>query len=258
MTNQMIKNQFLSDENLSQWYLLSDTESSVMADFYIKELSNFSSPMLEVNCGNGVILRELLKRDIVCDGVEGSADQIKICKENLESQGLTALLYNDDFSDFIPQKKYNTIFIPRGTFSMITDYKHAQRCLSNFFSALENGGSLLIETFVPWKGISSSLDKNWKIGKTVFNTDTNQTFVYSHCDSFDFDEQVCTSLAKYELFDEGRLVESRLDTISSRWYGCNEMKLMLKNAGFDKIDSKQIFVKNSLEYSTFFVATKIS
>ena len=247
----------LNDDNLTQWYKMSDNEAADDAKFYVSELKKYSEPMLEVGFANGFVLTELLKSGIQCDGLESSEKQLTICKQNLEASGLTSTLYNADFSDFISQKKYKTIFVPRGTFCLITDYNLAKNCLKNYAMSLELGGTLLLETFVPWNGIVSSKEKIWKIGSKVTDENSGETFIYSYCESFDLSEQIRSVLGKYELFADGELVASRLDNVKSRWYGINEIKLMLQEAGFSKVDYKNIFVKNQFEYSTLFTATKL-
>jgi hypothetical protein len=124
-------------------------------------------------------------------------------------------------------------------------------------SSLENGGTLILDIFVPWKSLLSNLDNCWKIGKTFYDIETGEDFVYSYFDSFDLSKQIRTTHSKYELYLNGELQSVRLDVVRNHWYGDNEFKLMLEKAGFDSVEYKQIFRKSDRDYSTLFIASKL-
>jgi len=247
----------ITEEQLAEWYSKLEIGEDSCIDFYVDILKKYKAPMLEVNCGTGKILTRLQELGVYCDGLEASKEQLSICSERLNAIGKEAQLFNADFSDVILPNKYNAIFIPHGTFCIIADIEKAKHCLDLFFSALENGGTLVLDVFVPWKAIEKHNDKCWKISRTYYDPKTGEDFVFSYFDDFDFASQVRTTHLKYEVFCNGELVSVRFDVVRNHWYGNNELKLMLEKAGFDSVTSETVFYKSSDDYSTLFTASKL-
>ncbi|MCQ2973998.1 MAG: class I SAM-dependent methyltransferase [Bacteroidales bacterium] len=246
----------LTEEQLVNWYAKIEANKKFV-DFYTSELKKFQGPMLEINCGTGEILSKLLSAGISCDGLESSSEQIKICNNHLSEMNLTTNLYNLDFTDFNLPNKYNTIFIPQATFCMISDIEKAKHFLANVFSLLENGGSLIFDVFIPWKDIAEYDSRQWKIGNTLFDLETSEDFVHSYNYSFDLSEQIRIVHSKYELYKNGELVAQYFDVSKSRWYGNNELTMILESIGFNTIEKRKIFENNGNDYSTLFIASKL-
>lgn len=248
---------YLSEDKLAGLYSKIEDSEDNLVEFYVNLLQNYQAPMLEVNCGTGLILSKLQELGIACDGVEASAEQLRVCSERLNSIGKNAHLYNTDFADFEFPNKYRAIFVPNGTFCMIADYDKAFHCLEMLESSLENGGTLIMDIFVPWKSLTNRNNNSWKIGKSLFDPKTGEDFVFSYYDSFDLSKQIRTTHSKYELFVNGELNSVRLDVVRNHWYGDNEFALMLEKAGFDNVSYQRIFEKSEDEYSTLFIASKL-
>ena len=216
------KGKIMTEEQLAELYSKLDLQDEEVIQYYVNLLQKYKGPMLEINCGTGNILVKLQEMGIRCDGLDASVSQLKMCSEKLISLGLEAQLFNTDFSDFNLPNKYNAIFIPKGTFCIIADYDKAFHCLQMLSSSLENGGTLILDIFVPWKSLLSNLDNCWKIGKTFYDIETGEDFVYSYFDSFDLSKQIRTTHSKYELYLNGELQSVRLDVVRYHWYGDNE------------------------------------
>lgn len=247
----------ISEEQLAGWYSKIQDNTAIYVDFYTDLLKNYKAPMLEINCGAGEILSRLQERGIYCDGLEASAQQLDVCNRKLVEAGKQAQLYNTELEGFTFPKKYNTIFIPYGSFCIIDCFESALHCLESIASSLENGGVLIMDIFIPWKRICSKKERVWKIGHTKTDPQTGEEFVFSFFDDFDLAAQIRTVHSKYEIFQNGEIKSVRLDTVQTRWYSDSEFKMLLEKAGFDNVSFKKIFAKSDDDYSTLFIASKL-
>jgi len=247
----------ISEKQLATWYSKTEKWEDRFTELYSSLLKDYKSPMLEVNCGTGKILTALHNSGIYCDGLEASAEQLDVCNQKLVEEGWQAQLFNADFSEFTFPKKYNTIFIPNGSFCIIDEVDKAMHCLENIASALENGGTLILDIFVPWQRIISRDNKVWKVGGMEYNAETGEEFIFSYFDDFDLSAQIRTIHSKYEIFTNGEITSVRFDVSKTHWYGDNEFVMMLEKAGFGNISFRKIFENSPDDYSTLFIASKL-
>lgn len=247
----------LSENELIDWYYKS-AETKKFVDFYVSELKKYQQPMLEINCGTGEILKNLLANGIECHGLDCAAEQVKICSEDLSQQNLNSTLYSFDYENFTLPQQYNTIFIPQSSFCLIHDLDTAKQFLKNIYNALQNGGTLIFDLYIPWKDITDYHTNKWTSGNSIENPETGEIFVYSyHCD-LDLPNQIKTTHSKYELYKDGKLISVHFDVSQSRWYTDNEMKTILEDIGFNSITKTKILQDSDLDYSTLFVASKLN
>lgn len=223
----------ISEEQLSTWYSKINVNKDNFTNFYVDLLTkDFEMPMLEINCGAGNILNKLSEKGIICEGI------------------------NEDICNYVFEKKYRTIFVPYASFCALEDFSDAIKALKNIFSALDSGGRLAIDIYIPWDDLLSKNDKTWKIGGECFDNTTNQEFVFSYYDDFNLADQVRTMHTKYEIFSLGEILSSRYEVVKTRWYSDTEFMLMLDKIGFKNIVIQKIFEKSLSNYSTLFLAEK--
>lgn len=243
---------------IPEWYDIMLSEENKDIKFYIDVLKNYNSPFLELSCGTGRILLEAIKNGLKVDGTDSSKEMITICREKIKNYNFSSNLYLQEIENLSINKKYNTIYIPGGTFGLISDAEKAQNTLRKIYNHLNNGGSLLLDIFIPWEQILSNQSDMWRIGKSAFCDDTNEHFLVSFSDLFDLTNQIRTMNIKYETFKDNNLIDTQFDVVNMRWYSINEFSLMLEKAGFTKIEHQNIDQFAMQEYSTFFKAIKLS
>ena len=66
------------------------------ADDYAPFLDSAQQPVLELCCGSGMPMIELLERGYDVHGLDASADMLARCRERAQGQGLEATLYEQE------------------------------------------------------------------------------------------------------------------------------------------------------------------
>lgn len=104
-------------------------------------------PALELGIGSGRVARPLAERGIEVDGIEVSANMIELLKRTVA--GLPIQIFQGDFADMTPPRRYKLIYCVWSTFFLLRT-RDAQQCaLDRIAHALDHGGVFIIETYVP-------------------------------------------------------------------------------------------------------------
>lgn len=240
---------------LVDWYddlLKSETRD---IELYSGLISVDDAPVLEMACGTGRLLVELLKKGVACDGLDLSAPMLDVCKKKLLSQNLQTDLYQVDILKFEISKSYKTIFISGGSFQLIPSFDEAMSALKNISSSLEAGGRFICDLWIPWDEIIANETFTWKVGRVSERADGSK-LVASYFKLFNLEQQFQSGEFKYELFQDGELIKTHIDEIKLKWYGVDEFKLMLQKSGFENISVSQQQVMSTHGISTLYVAQK--
>ncbi|MCF8239872.1 MAG: class I SAM-dependent methyltransferase [Melioribacteraceae bacterium] len=225
---------------LAEWYdeLLWNEGKDI--EFYTSVIKKENEPVLELACGTGRILIELLKNGVQCDGLDLSHDMLNICRDKLEKNKLTTDLYEQNIIDFEIDKKYKTIFVPGGSFQLVSDFDEALLSIETIYNHLIDGGKFIIDLFLPYNDIAKNNDGVWKLMRTAERGD--EKFIANGSTKYDYLNQLINGEYRYELYKNGGLVKTVNDSLSLRWYGVNEFVLILEGIGFSNvsIDTKNI------------------
>jgi SAM-dependent methyltransferase len=121
--------------------------------FFTGVLKGIQGPILEAMCGSGRLLLPLLRLGFEIDGLDNSAEILESCEKRCVSENLKVSLFNQRIES--PSlKKYALIFIAVGSFQLITDRAEGLKVLRMLHSHLLPGGSLVLDTFIPWDSIN--------------------------------------------------------------------------------------------------------
>lgn len=210
-------------------------------DFFRRIIEENPGPALDVGCGTGRLLIRYLLAGLDVEGVDTSADMLAICREKAASQGLKPVLYQQGMQELNLPRKYKTIFIPCGTFVLITDRNQALETLRRFHHHLLPGGILALSLFSPFargEPLSDDLngaDGEW--GEWVRSTLPDGTEIVQHIfrEGIDPVEQLLTAKRRYQWLDDGRLVKEEVFQADERWWYKYEMLLALEKVGFKEI-----------------------
>lgn len=236
---------------LAEWYDRLLVKETFDINFYKKIISEAEQPVLELACGTGRLMVEYLNMGIDIDGLDSSGPMLEKCKEKALKLGLKTTLYNQNIESMQPRRKYKTIFVAGASFQLVDSVEKAMQGLARIYDCLENGGTFVLDLFVPWEEIRANREGTWRLGRTAVHG--NVTFAAHHSDAFDFRNQVLKGTVKYELYDSGKLEETYLDRINLKWYSINEFTMMLEKAGFTdiKTEAKHLFQAHG-ETSVFY------
>ena len=214
---------------------------------YIKKLLEQNpGTALDVGCGTGRLLLRYLKDGLDVEGIDTSADMLAILREKATAQGLKQpTLYQGYMQELDLPPKYQVIYVPCGTFCLVTDREQALDTLRRFYEHLNPGGLLVFNLFWPFgKGEALSdtrlaQDKNWNAMWDDELPDGGGTVSQSmKLIRLDRVEQLLIAKRRYQLFKDGEVVQEEVFDSNERWYFKYEVIMMLEKFGFRDIQVK--------------------
>lgn len=218
------------------------------ADYpYIKRLIEQNpGTALDVGCGTGRLMLRYLKEGLDVEGIDTSADMLAQVREKAAAQGIAQpTLYEGYMQNLNLPRKYQAIYVPCGTFCLVTDRAQALDTLRRFYEHLNPGGVLIFNLFWPFgKGEALSderlaKDDSWNPMWDNELPDGGGTVSQSmRLVRLDRVEQLMTAQRRYQLFKDGKLIQEEIFDSSERWYYKHEVVLMLEKFGFHDIQVK--------------------
>lgn len=119
------------------------------ADDYVCFLDGAGAPALELCCGSGLPLLDLLARGYDVHGVDASADMLARCHAEAARRGLDVTLFEQRMQDLDLPYRYRAIFLAGASFTLLTSDGDARRTLQAMAAHLEPGGRVLVPLEVP-------------------------------------------------------------------------------------------------------------
>jgi len=188
---------------------------------------------LEIACGTGRLLLPFLRDGLVVEGLDASEEMLSICRTKAAHVGVTPTLYQQHMQDVELASRYRTIFIPACSFQILAERSEAFEALRRFHRHLEPGGELLITSAVPWRDFE--VDWQWRLRRSGVRPSDGATILIHEATTSDRVEQVQHIWMRYEVFQEGRLLQTQLRTHLLRWYHKHEFVMMLESVGFREV-----------------------
>lgn len=212
--------------------------------FINQVLEKNPGPALDVGCGTGRLLIRYLREGLDVDGIDTSADMLAICREKAQRQGLEPKLYQQAMQDLNLPRKYQTIYIPCGSFVLVIKREEAWEALKRFHEHLEPDGLLVFNLFWPFDegeplsekplGEFGAWGELWSDDLPDGSTIAQHLMI----EKIDKTEQLLLAKRRYQLIQGGEVIEEEIFDSNERWYYKHEMMLMLDKVGFRDIQVK--------------------
>ena len=143
------------------WDLFRGDTSEWADRFFFKEaVSRYGQPVLDVGCGTGRLLLDFLADGVDMDGVDNSAEMLRLCREKAASRGLSPTLYEGEMDTLSLPRRYQTIIVPSSSFQLLTNDSAAKAALQRFYDHLLPGGVLIMSLMQFWQE-GEGLDSGW-------------------------------------------------------------------------------------------------
>lgn len=208
--------------------------------FYLDYAHHAQGSLLEPMCGSGRFLIPILQAGLDVEGFDASEAMLEafMCKWSAMSAS-PASVYQSFVQDFSSLKHYKLIFVPYGSWGLVTDLEESKRALKNMFHSLAPGGKFVIEidtitsTHAPYGIWHRSMHVRPDGSRLILNT-------RPYCDEA---TQMFTAECIYENNEHGVVTATETEIFYQYLYGFNEMDKYLKNAGFSIIKKYQDYDK---------------
>ncbi len=196
--------------------------------FYREYARTAKGPILEPMCGTGRFLLPLLEEGFNVHGFDASDHMLKALHAKAKAKNLEPTVWKGFAQDLKRPEKYNLIFIPSGSFSLIIDIAQVEKTLKTIYDHLNDDGVFLFEAetlnAVPQEGV-------WR--SSAWTKPNGQKIILSQLATLQDD--ICTSICKYELMEAGKIIHTEIEEYKLKIYERETLVEMLKAAGFSYI-----------------------
>jgi SAM-dependent methyltransferase len=204
-------------------------------DFYLAEAERAQGPILEPMCGSGRFLLPLLARGFDIAGSDASAHMLAACRARAERLGLEPALSEEKLDALSSDRRFALIFIPSGSFCLITDPSAAFAGLVRVRELLAPNGRFIVEVERRDRARCSELSGTWG-GRWVTRPD-GAKIILSWLSQYVAPTGISSSLHRYDLLKEGRLLAQEWQDFELKLYELAEFRELLTRAGFDQIQA---------------------
>jgi SAM-dependent methyltransferase len=214
--------------------------------YFQRYIERDGGPALDVACGTGRLLLPYLRAGLDVDGCDVSADMVALCREKAEREGLSTTLFVQPMDELDAPRAYRTIYVC-GAFGLGATRARDLEALRRFHAHLEPGGTLLVDTEVPYADT-----RLWKLWPAEARSalpeaaqpprerrrasDGSELGLRSRVVELDPLEQRVTLEMHAELWRNGTLEAQEEHALTIGMYFRNELLLMLEQAGFADVE----------------------
>jgi SAM-dependent methyltransferase len=195
--------------------------------FYRSFIDRSAGPVLEAMCGSGRFLVPLREAGIDIDGFDASADMLRACEERCAARGVSADVRLQAIEELSMPRRYGFAFCGGGSFGLVTDLDDVAVALRKLHDALLPGGVLVIEVETPGKGARPGL---WG-GRWWERPDG--ALIVMRTVGAGIRDGVESALGIYELFVDGVLTETEVNSWVRRFWTMSEIETALAAADFE-------------------------
>lgn len=99
--------------------------------------------VIDAGCGSGHILTYLSQKGFMLIGVDNDSTMLALAQQKIIEHKLNAKLFEHDLKSTLPVKVYQIISL----LDVVHYFKGAKGLFKNYYHALENGGTLIIDLY---------------------------------------------------------------------------------------------------------------
>ena len=209
-------------------------------DFYRSYAIDAQGRILEPMCGTGRFLLPLVAEGFDVRGFDGSQHMLDALHKKAKDQNLNVNIWRGLVENLKIEEKYKLIFIPSGSFCLLTDEAEIKNALKKIHDILTDDGVLVFEVetsksiLTPtgvWRG--SVWDR--KDGK----------FILANFLTLPIENNIATMICRYELVDTHSIMQTEIEYMKLRLYDDgNQLLKLLNEIGFSNIKTLKAFDRN--------------
>ncbi len=207
-------------------------------DFYLSYAKK-NKKILEPLCGSGRFLIPFLKQGFDIFGIDLSSEMLAKLKEKSPEARVEEI----DILKYLPQEKFDYIFISSGSMSLFTDINSCKEILKKIKELLNPNGKFVFA--VDTINERCLDDTEYKVAISV-KTKDGLDIVLKNKNYYDEKSQTQFSPSIYELYNKTELLQSEFMDFQTHLYNFGEMEEYLKEVGFNNIVVYSSFQKEKI------------
>jgi SAM-dependent methyltransferase len=193
-------------------------------------------------CGSGRFLVPLLERGFDMDGTDASPEMLAACRRRCAERGLNPSIELQPLQELSMRRRYALAMIPAGSFELV-ERRDAGQALARLYEHLRPGGRLVLEAHArrpdnPWSG-------PWG-GRWVSRPD-GAKIIISWLGQYDPVKAEQRSVHRYDLVQDGRLIETEFEDFGGPVYDREELTALLHCAGFTEVQYLKLYAMTEPE-----------
>lgn len=196
-------------------------------NFYLNYIKNAGGKILEPMCGTGRFLVPYRQLGYDIEGFDASDAMLTKCHEKLaDRRGISKCFLHD----FRSEHKYNLIFIPSGSMSLIIDVEQVKQSLKVIYQHINEGGKFVfaVESSETCNGNSNK----WTGKVHPYNEHKYIILSTLACPTVN---HISSIICKYELVENNKIIQTEIENFMLLLYSFEEIKVLLEQAGFKNI-----------------------
>jgi len=198
--------------------------------FYLDAATSADGPVLEAACGTGRLYLELLRRGVDADGFDVSPAMLDILREKAAAEDLSPTVWEADLRSVDADRSYALALVPYNSLCNLRGVDDQLTALDAIHDALEPGGRLLFDAFVPrYEVIAESFGEWQEIQEVKYEG----TELRGRSRTTIADEVEGTYRAEQELLDADGEVVARDEFVLSP-LPPQQVKLLARQSSFDQ------------------------
>jgi SAM-dependent methyltransferase len=227
--------------NLSSWFYDIDKPSPNEKElqFYLS-YANKNMNILEPMCGSGKFLAVFIERGFNIDGFDLSKEMLEKCiakVEKLKTKN-NNILQCCSFKDFSSNKKYDYIFIPSGSFSLIINSSDIVESIKTIERLSNKNGKILMELEIN-ENIKEYTTSEMYTKNRVVKNNNIEIALFNKIIEIDEVENIVAWMLKYELYENGKYVQEEEENYIIKNYKPDEFEKYIGGTSL-KIENKYI------------------
>lgn len=217
--------------------------------WYMNYALEAQGPILEPMCGTGRYIIPMLEKNLDVEGFDASEHMLRALHNKCLEKNLTPTISQCFIQDFKSERNYAFIFIPSGSFGLITNRDDVKRCLQNIYDHLIPGGKFVFEIDTP-QAITAPLNM-WN--KSTYKKSDGTIIIGHQRPTYNRTAQIVTITCHYEQKDQTGLIASESEKVQLRLYKRYEIDPLLKEIGFSFITYKAYHKTEAHEFDSTLV-----
>jgi SAM-dependent methyltransferase len=200
--------------------------------FYRQLAAEAAGPVLEPMCGTGRFLIPLREAGFDVDGIDASADMLRMCRERKTPVNV----YEQFLHELQLPRRYGLVFIPAGSFNLVSDLDEARESLRRIHEHMLPGARLVAAIL---SDMPAEYEESVWSGRWVSRPD-GAKIVLSWLGQSRGPDGLSHSLGRYELIQDGKLLETEFEEMVLRFHSEREFRELLTQVGFTNIEARRV------------------
>jgi len=194
-------------------------------------------PVLEVGCGTGRVLLRLRAAGLDAEGLEPSATMIARLHDKARERGLEVRVTRGDVRTFELPRRFARVLMPFNAFSHLLTLDDQLAALRRMYAHVAPGGALVVHLSQPTPAMWAEAAQDRVLEHEAPAPTAGHVLRIYDTRRKDACAQTQHSIVDIEECDvAGAIVRSARTETRHRWVHRNELELLLRHAGCDRVE----------------------